>query len=68
MRHILSYPAFYFSEMRAQSFVEPMLGRRETANNIQQGVALFWFVTQIVIHDANVADEKGLLVCLNELS
>lgn len=54
--------------MQAQSFVELMLGKRETANNIQQGVALFWFVTQIVIHDANVADEKGLLVCLNGLS
>lgn len=67
-KRILLCPAFYFSKTKAWCDVEPMLGKRETGDNIQRVVDLSWLITQTVTHDENVADEKGLLVCVNELS
>lgn len=61
-------PSILFQQNTGTKHCEPILGKRGTANNIQQRVTLSWLVTQTVIHDANVADEKGLPVCLNELS
>lgn len=59
-KHILVCPTFYLKKTQVQSFIEWILGKRETGNYIQQDLALPWLVTQTVIHDANVADKKRL--------
>ncbi len=65
MRHILLSPESYFSKTQTPRIAEPIQGKKEKENNIQQDTTL---LTWTVIHEANLADVKGFLDCSNELS